>query len=217
MAKNKQKKNQDASKKVNKAKKRDSKNVLSKKMKAGSSESAVEISKGVTHKRSKKDAKHTEKSIDINLGHRPQLKIGIVTARFNSEITEKLEEGALQFFDSLETSDIEVLVVKVPGAVEIPVTCQTLFDIGCDGVVALGAVIRGETSHYDYVCNSVERGITELMLAYNRPIGFGVLTTENEEQALDRCGGKHGNKGAEAAQVVMEMIGLLGELKSNFE
>ena len=65
-----------------------------------------------------------------------------------------------------------------------------------DGVVALGAVIRGETSHYDYVCNSVERGITELMLAYNRPIGFGVLTTENEEQALDRCGGKHGNKGS---------------------
>ncbi len=138
-----------------------------------------------------------------------QFKVGVVTARFNDEVTGKLEEGALAY---LEGTGLEVLAVKVPGAVEIPLACKALFDAGCTGVVALGAVIRGETSHYDYVCNSVERGVTALMLEYNRPIGFGVLTTENEEQAMDRAGGKHGNKGAEAAQVVLEMMGLLTEL-----
>lgn len=136
-------------------------------------------------------------------------KVGVVTARFNSEVTDKLEDGALSY---LETCGVEVLAVKVPGAVEIPLACKALFDIGCSGIVALGAVIRGETSHYDYVCNSVERGVTALMLEYNRPIGFGVLTTENDEQAMERAGGKHGNKGAESAQVVLEMIGLLNEL-----
>lgn len=138
------------------------------------------------------------------------LKVGVVTSRFNSEVTDKLEEGALNY---LENFDLEILAVKVPGAVEIPLACKALFDIGCSGVVALGAVIRGETSHYDYVCNSVERGITALMLEYKRPIGFGVLTTENDEQALARAGGKHGNKGSESAQVVMEMMGLLSDLE----
>jgi 6,7-dimethyl-8-ribityllumazine synthase len=138
----------------------------------------------------------------------------VVTSRFNSEITEKLEEGALAYLETLDECDIAVMALRVPGAVEIPLACQALFDQGCDGVVALGAVIRGETSHYDYVCNSVERGITALMLEYKKPIGFGVLTTENEEQAFDRVGGKHGHKGAEAAQVVCEMIGLLRDLKA---
>ena len=139
----------------------------------------------------------------------------MVTSRFNSEITEKLESGALNYLESLELSDLEVMALRVPGAVEIPLATQALLDLGCDGVVALGCVIRGETSHYDYVCNSVERGVTELMLQYKKPIGFGVLTTENDEQAEARAGGKHGNKGAEAAEVVMEMIGLLKNLKSS--
>jgi 6,7-dimethyl-8-ribityllumazine synthase len=140
-------------------------------------------------------------------------KIGVVTARFNTEITEKLEEGALQFLSSVD-EPIEILAVKVPGAVEIPLACQALFNKGCDGVVALGAVIRGETSHFDYVCNSVERGISELMLKFEKPIGFGVLTVDTDEQALDRIGGKHGHKGAEAAEVTYEMIHLLRDLKS---
>lgn len=141
-----------------------------------------------------------------------KIKVGVVTARFNSEITEKLEEGALQYLQGIK--NVEVFSVKVPGAVEIPLACLALIENKkCDGVVALGAVIRGETSHYDYVCQSVERGVTTLMLEKGKPIGFGVLTTENEEQALDRVGGRHGHKGAEAAQVTMEMIGLLGALK----
>ena len=139
-----------------------------------------------------------------------KLRVGVVTARFNSEVTEKLEEGALSV---LEGNDVEILNVKVPGAVEVPLACQSLLDAACDGVVALGAVIRGETSHYDYVCSSVERGITQLMLEYKKPIGFGILTTENDEQAMDRAGGRHGNKGAEAAQVTLEMIGLTVDIK----
>jgi 6,7-dimethyl-8-ribityllumazine synthase len=138
------------------------------------------------------------------------MKVGVVTSRFNEEVTYKLEEGALSY---LEGFDVEILSLRVPGAVEIPLACKALFEVGCEGVVALGCVIRGETSHYDYVCGSVERGVTTLMLETGKPIGFGVLTTENDEQAQARAGGKHGNKGAEAAQVTMEMIGLLKDLK----
>lgn len=140
------------------------------------------------------------------------LRIAVVTARFNDSITSKLEDGA---FDFLEEVGAEIFSVKVPGAIEIPLTIKALFETKkIDGVVALGAVIRGETSHYDYVCQSVERGCSELMLQFNKPVGFGVLTTENEAQALARAGGEHGNKGYEAAQVVVEMIGLLQEIKS---
>ncbi len=160
-------------------------------------------------KSSKKPSRATSKK----LPDQADIKIGIVTARFNGEVTQKLEDGAIEYLESLQNDDIEVLVVKVPGAVEIPLACQALFDMGCAGVIALGAVIRGETSHYDYVCSSVERGVTHLMLSYKKPIGFGVLTTENEEQAMARAGGLHGNKGAEAAQVVVEMIGLLESMK----
>ncbi len=138
------------------------------------------------------------------------IKVGVVTARWNSEITEKLEEGAISYLESCE--GVEIFAALVPGAVEIPLAAQSFLDAGCDGVVVLGAVIRGETSHYDYVCNSVTDGVTRLMLDYKKPIGFGVLTTENEEQALARAGGEHGNKGEEAAMVVMEMIGLTSEI-----
>ncbi|MFP5518458.1 MAG: 6,7-dimethyl-8-ribityllumazine synthase [Bdellovibrionia bacterium] len=141
------------------------------------------------------------------------MRIGVVTSRWNAEVTEKLEEGALNYLEEL--TGIEIIAVKVPGAVEIPIACQSLLENGCEGVVALGCVIRGDTTHYDYVCQSVERGVSQLMLQYKKPIGFGVLTTENDEQALDRAGGKHGNKGFEAAQVTVEMIGLLKGLQSD--
>jgi 6,7-dimethyl-8-ribityllumazine synthase len=140
-----------------------------------------------------------------------RMKIAIVTARFNHEITSLLEAAAI---DLLEELDCEILSVSVPGAVEIPITIQALFEAEkVDGAIALGAVIRGDTTHYEEVCRSVERGCTTLMLEYKKPIGFGVLTTENEEQAMARAGGEHGNKGADAAQVVVEMIGLLKEIR----
>lgn len=140
-----------------------------------------------------------------------KIKIGIVTARFNGDITEKLEEGALDYLDQL---DVDVFSIRVPGAIEIAIAAQALFEYQkVDGIIALGAVIRGETTHYEEVCRSVERNCSRLMLDYKKPISFGVLTVENETQALDRVGGKHGHKGAEAAQAVVEMIGLLTEIK----
>lgn len=142
------------------------------------------------------------------------LKIGVVTARFNSPVTEPLEAGALAELAKRGVSDANVIQVRVPGAVEIPLAAQALLDKGCDGVVTLGAVIRGETAHFDYVCNSVERACTQLQLEYKKPVGFGVLTTENSEQAFARAGGKKGNKGNETAEVVLEMIELLKNIKA---
>ncbi len=141
--------------------------------------------------------------------------VGLVTARFNSEVTEKLERGALEVLHNLGFKEEQILRVRVPGAVEVPLAAKALLERGCQGVVALGAVIRGETSHYDYVCRTVERGCAQLQLEYKKPVAFGVLTTENEEQALARAGGSMGNKGAEAAEVMVEMIQLLREIEPN--
>lgn len=138
-------------------------------------------------------------------------KIAVVTSRFNEEVTLKLQEAALDF---LEEFGADVLSVNVPGAIEIPITIQALFESHkVDGAVALGAVIRGDTTHYEEVCRSVERACTTLMIDYKKPIGFGLLTTENEEQAFARAGGEHGNKGRDASQAVVEMIGLLKEIR----
>ncbi len=132
------------------------------------------------------------------------LKIGVVTARWNAEITDRLHEGAMDELKKLGCEDVKS--IRVPGAFEVPLAARALIEAGYDGVVALGCVIRGETTHYDYVCSSVERGCTELQLRTGKPVGFGILTTENEAQAFDRVGGKHGHKGIECAQVVVEMI-----------
>ena len=140
-------------------------------------------------------------------------RIGVVVARFNRPVTEKLEQGAVQALKEAGYTDGEISVVRVPGAVEIPLIAKALLDQGYAGVVTLGVVIRGETTHYDYVCQSVERGVTELMLSYGAPVSFGVLTTENGEQALARAGGSKGNKGYEAAEVTLEMLNALKILK----
>ncbi|MGE3973459.1 MAG: 6,7-dimethyl-8-ribityllumazine synthase [Bdellovibrionales bacterium] len=137
----------------------------------------------------------------------PHVRVGVVTARWNSQITEILETGALQYLS--EAGVTQTQVVRVPGAFEIPLAAQALLQSGVDAVVALGAVIRGETTHYESICEAVERGCTELQLKFTKPVAFGVITTENLQQALDRAGGKHGNKGYEAAQVALEMIKLV--------
>ena len=135
-------------------------------------------------------------------------KVAVVCARFNPEITEPLLSGCSEELKNLGFNSAQVSVFKVPGAIEIPLVVQQALLAGFDGVIALGAVIRGETSHYDYVCNSVERGCSQLMLEFNAPVIFGVLTTENEEQALDRIGGRHGHKGIECARALKEMLEL---------
>ncbi len=140
-----------------------------------------------------------------------KIKIGVVTSRFNEEITAPLENGTLDF---LESCSVEIFSVRVPGAVEIPLAAQALFEYqNVDAVIVLGAVIRGETTHYEEVCRSVERNCSRLMLDYKKPVAFGVLTTENEEQAKDRIGGRHGHKGIEAARAALEMVGLIAEIK----
>lgn len=138
--------------------------------------------------------------------------VGIVTSRFNEEITQKLRKGAL---DVLNDFGVNYFDVEVPGAVEIPLAAKWLIETKkCDAVIALGCVIRGETAHFDFVCNSVERGCSQLQLEYNLPVVFGVLTTEDGQQAEDRAGGSKGDKGKEAAFVALEMLALRDQLES---
>jgi 6,7-dimethyl-8-ribityllumazine synthase len=128
------------------------------------------------------------------------LRVGLVAARFNDLIVDRLLEGALGALRQHGVDDDDLVVVRVPGAVEVPLLAQALADRDdIDAVVALGCVIRGSTSHYDVVCSMVASGITRVTLDAAKPVIFGVLTTENLEQAFDRAGGKLGNKGAEAA------------------
>lgn len=139
--------------------------------------------------------------------------IALVVSRFNEEVTQKLLEGALTRLKELEFDEGQITIVEVPGAIEIPLVLQKLNELHqFDALVALGAVIRGETTHYDYVCSQVSEGCQKISLQYKIPVIFGVLTTENEEQALDRCGGKQGHKGKEAVETACEMVALLRSL-----
>lgn len=148
-----------------------------------------------------------------NLKVAPEWRIGVVTSRFNDEVTSKLESGAVERLIEMGAKEEQLLRLSVPGAVEIPLAVQALLKKGCIGVVALGAVIRGETAHFEYVCRSVERGCSNVALEFGRPVAFGVLTVDNDEQAAERIGGRHGHKGREAAEVVVEMVQLLKELQ----
>ncbi|RME91725.1 MAG: 6,7-dimethyl-8-ribityllumazine synthase [Candidatus Hydrogenedentota bacterium] len=134
-------------------------------------------------------------------------RIAIVVSEFNSMITEKLLQGALEALQQAEIEDIDVY--WVPGAYEIPVTCARVLEAKkADGIVTLGAVIRGETPHFDYVASAAATGISKVSLEYKKPIAFGVLTTDTIEQALNRSGLKYGNKGKEAALSLLETLSL---------
>ena len=141
------------------------------------------------------------------------LKFGIVAARFNEFIVSKLVGGALDTLHRHETADSDIDVAWVPGAFEIPLAAKKMAESGkYDAVLCLGAVIRGSTTHYDYVCNEVSKGVAQVGLQTGIPTIFGVVTTENIEQAIERAGTKAGNKGADAAMAAMEMASLLGKL-----
>lgn len=150
--------------------------------------------------------------IQGDLNAQDDFVIGVVTSKFNFEITEHLEKGALDRLREAGMNGDQVVQVRVPGAYEIPVAARWLLEHGCDAVIALGAVIRGETAHFDYVCQAVERGCTGLQLESGRPVVFGVLTTDTEEQAQERIGGRHGHKGRDAAEVALEMLNLESKL-----
>lgn len=141
------------------------------------------------------------------------LKFGIVAARFNEFIVSKLVGGALDTLHRHETADRDIDVAWVPGAFEIPLAAKKMAESGkYDAILCLGAVIRGSTTHYDYVCNEVSKGVAQVGLQTGVPTIFGVVTTENIEQAIERAGTKAGNKGADAAMAAMEMASLLGKL-----
>ena len=141
------------------------------------------------------------------------IKVGVVCARFNEFIVSKLLSGCEDALLRHGVDDADISVAWVPGAFEIPLIASKLAQSGkYDAVIALGAVIRGSTSHYDYVCNEVSKGIAAVSLESGVPVLFGVLTTENIEQAIERAGTKAGNKGYDCAVSAIEMVNLLHEL-----
>ncbi len=140
--------------------------------------------------------------------------VAIVVSCFNKEITDKLLEGAVERLHELGVPSEEITVVWVPGAVEIPLVAQQLAKTQRYAVIiTLGAVIRGDTSHYDYVCQQVSQGCQQVMLTEEIPVIFGILTTEDEKQALARVGGAHGHKGRDAADAAYHMVSVLQRLK----
>lgn len=141
------------------------------------------------------------------------MKVGVVVARFNEFITGHLLSGAMDAFARHGVDAADVDVAWVPGAFEIPLVASRMAGSGeYDAVVCLGAVIRGNTSHYDYVCAEVSKGIAQIGLATGVPVIFGVLTCDTIEQAIERAGSKAGNKGSESAESAIEMVNLLRKL-----
>ena len=141
------------------------------------------------------------------------IKVGIVAARFNEFITSKLVGGALDGLKRENVKDEDIDVAWVPGAFEIPLIASKMANSGkYDAVICVGAVIRGDTTHYDYVCSEVSKGIAQVSLANDLPVMFGVLTTDTIEQAIERAGTKAGNKGFECAQGAIEMVNLIREI-----
>lgn len=144
-----------------------------------------------------------------------QIKIGIVAARFNEFIVSKLVSGCEDTLLRHGVQPDDISLAWVPGAFEIPLIASNMAKSGkFDAVIALGAVIRGSTSHYDYVCSEVSKGVANVSLNSDVPVMFGVLTTDTIEQAIERAGTKAGNKGSECAQGAIEMVNLLRELNA---
>jgi 6,7-dimethyl-8-ribityllumazine synthase len=141
------------------------------------------------------------------------LRIGIVVSRFNQFITEKLLDGALDGVKSHGGAEDSITVVRVPGAFEIPLALEKMAASGqYDALVCLGAVIRGDTPHFEYVSDAVTTGISAAMRRYQIPIGFGVLTTNDSQQAMERSGSKDANKGYEAALTAVEMVNVVRQI-----
>jgi 6,7-dimethyl-8-ribityllumazine synthase len=141
------------------------------------------------------------------------MKIGIIVSRFNNFITEKLLGGALEALKSHGGDDENLTIVRVPGAFEIPLAAERMAASGkYDALVCLGAVIRGDTPHFEYVSDAVTRGIGKAMWHYRIPVAFGVLTTNNVDQAMERAGSKDANKGYEAALTAVEMVSIVRQV-----
>jgi 6,7-dimethyl-8-ribityllumazine synthase len=141
------------------------------------------------------------------------LNIAIVAARFNDFVVENLIGGAVDYLTRHGLEPEKLTLVRVPGAFELPLACQKLAQSGkFDGIVALGAVIRGATPHFEYICAEATKGLAQVSLQNGLPVGFGLLTTEDLNQAVERAGGKAGNKGADSAAAMLETIRVLKQI-----
>ena len=142
------------------------------------------------------------------------LKFGIVVSEWNPEITNALRDGAVRTLRKYGCNEENIIVRYVPGTFELPMGARFFAEhTDVDGVIALGCVVKGETPHFDYVCMGATQGITNVMLEWDMPVAFGVLTTLDQQQALDRAGGRLGNKGDEAAVAAIKMVRLQHELE----
>lgn len=153
-------------------------------------------------------ANHNLSTFDaLTLPDASGMRIGIVVSEWNSGITNALLEGAIQLLRQAGIHDSDLMVYKVPGSFELPFGAQLFAEhTDMDAIICLGCVIQGETRHFDFVCQGVTEGVMRVSLDYHLPVIFGLLTTNTLEQALDRAGGKHGNKGTEAAVTALKMI-----------
>lgn len=139
--------------------------------------------------------------------------VAIVISRFNQDVTQKLYEGAIQRLQELNFKPQQITVMWVPGAIEIPIAAQQLAKTGrFEAIITLGAVILGETKHFDYVCQQVSQGCQHVALSHNIPVIFGILTVDTEEQAMDRVGGAHGHKGRYSVDAAYELVSALRQL-----
>ena len=142
----------------------------------------------------------------IEIKNAKDLKFAIVVSQWNAEITGPLLNGAIDGLINNGASENDIKIIEVPGSYELTSGADiALRNKNFDAVICLGCVIQGETKHFDFICNAVANGITNVSIKYNKPVIFGVLTTDNVQQALDRSGGKHGNKGEEAAITAIQM------------
>jgi 6,7-dimethyl-8-ribityllumazine synthase len=142
------------------------------------------------------------------------LRVGIVVSRFNSLITERLLEGALDRLRRSNVADETIDVCRVPGAFEVPKATKVMADTGrYDGIIALAAVIRGATPHFEYVASEVSKGLARVNLDAAVPVAFGVITADTVDQAIERAGAKAGNKGAQAAESLIETVNVLREVQ----
>ena len=160
-----------------------------------------------------KNLSHFNKSI---LPIAEKMRIGIVVSEWNNKITDQLLNGAITTLKELNVSEDNIFIHHVPGAFELALGSQYLLESNdIDGVITLGSVIQGETKHFDFVCEGATNGIMQVSLKYNKPVIFGVLTDNTLQQAIDRSGGKHGNKGIECAIACIKMIDLKNKIKSH--
>ncbi len=166
---------------------------------------------------SSKNQNLSSKANSDNLKSADKMRVAIVVSDWNSQITNKLLDGAYSTLLKAGCKESNIIVKRVPGAFELPMGVQLMLRTNVlDGVIALGCVVRGGTPHFEYVCQGTTYGIMEIQLNYNVPVAFGLLTVDDMEQAEDRAGGKYGNKGDEAAATLVDMMVLKDELEIEY-